>query len=125
MTGPVTHSGKNRTRARHRDDNDTYPTLTTALRSKPMAESLKLTTAALRWLGGHSEGQHTRSHPELGRENPQRQWYCVLRRGRVGRCQAFQADAPAMSRQAHGAARQLFSKAKERKGKHNHTLKPC
>ena len=63
----------------------------------------------LRWLGGHSEGQHTRSHPELGRENPQRQWYCVLRRGRVGRCQAFQADAPAMSRQAHGAARQLFA----------------
>src|SRR6266481_9796433 len=48
----------------------------------------------LRWLGGHSEGQHTRSHPELGRENPQRQWYCVLRRGRVGRCQAFKAEAP-------------------------------
>src|SRR5437763_11671082 len=43
------------------------------------------------WLGGHSEGQNTRSHPELGRENPQRRWYCVLRRGRVGRCQALQA----------------------------------
>ena len=27
--------------------------------------------------GGHSEGPNTRSHPELGRENPQRQWYCV------------------------------------------------
>jgi hypothetical protein len=38
--------------------------------------------------GGHSEGQNTRSHPELGRENPQRQWYCVSRRGRVGRRQA-------------------------------------
>ena len=40
--------------------------------------------------GGHSEGQNTRSHPELGRENPQRQWYCALRRGRVGRRQARQ-----------------------------------
>ena len=40
--------------------------------------------------GGHSEGQNTRSHPELGRENPQRRWYCVLRRGRVGRRQARQ-----------------------------------
>ena len=49
---------------------------------------------AFRWLGGHSEGQHTRSHPELGRENPQRQWYCVSRRGRVGRCQAFQTQPP-------------------------------
>jgi hypothetical protein len=29
----------------------------------------------------------TRSHPELGRETLQRQWYCVLRRGRVGRRQ--------------------------------------
>ena len=33
----------------------------------------------------------TRSHSELGRENSQRQWYCVLRHGRVGRCQVFQA----------------------------------
>ena len=33
-------------------------------------------------------GARTRSHPELGRENPQRRWYFVLRRGRVGRCQA-------------------------------------
>jgi hypothetical protein len=41
--------------------------------------------------GGHSEGQNTRSHPELGRENPQRRWYCALRRGRVGRRQALQA----------------------------------
>jgi hypothetical protein len=35
-------------------------------------------------------GANTRSHPELGRENPQRRWYCVLRRGRVGRRQACQ-----------------------------------
>ncbi len=36
-------------------------------------------------------GANTRSHPELGRENPQRRWYCVSRRGRVGRRQAGQA----------------------------------
>jgi hypothetical protein len=35
-------------------------------------------------------GARTRSHPELGRENPPRQWYCVLRRGRVGRRQVRQ-----------------------------------
>ena len=39
------------------------------------------------WL---SRGACTRSHPELGRENPQRPWYCVLRHGRVGRRQVFQ-----------------------------------
>ena len=36
-------------------------------------------------------GAYTRSHPELGRENPQRPWYCVLRHGRVGRRQVFQS----------------------------------
>ena len=41
--------------------------------------------------GGHSEGPNTRSHPELGRENPLRQWYCTSRCGRVGRRQACQA----------------------------------
>ena len=35
-------------------------------------------------------GARTRSHPELGRENPQRPWYCVSRHGRVGRRQVFQ-----------------------------------
>src|SRR5579875_1121934 len=44
----------------------------------------------LRRLGGHREATNTRSHPELGREDPQRRWYCVLRRGRVGRCQAIE-----------------------------------
>jgi hypothetical protein len=33
----------------------------------------------------------TRSHSELGRETLQRQWYFVLRRGRVGRCQVCQS----------------------------------
>ena len=32
-------------------------------------------------------GGRTRSHSEHGRETPQRQWYFVSRRGRVGRCQ--------------------------------------
>ena len=40
--------------------------------------------------GGSGEGHNTRSHPELGRENPQRRWYCVSRRGRVGRRQVCQ-----------------------------------
>ena len=48
----------------------------------------------LRRPGGHSEGPNTRSHPELGREIPQRQWYFVSRRGRVGRCQACQERHP-------------------------------
>ena len=34
-----------------------------------------------------SRGGCTRSHSEHGRETPQRQWYFVSRRGRVGRCQ--------------------------------------
>ncbi len=44
--------------------------------------------------GGHSEGQNTRSHPELGRENPQRRWYCRSSGGRAGRRQARQPPAP-------------------------------
>ena len=44
--------------------------------------------------GGHSEGHNTRSHPELGRENPLRRWYCVSRRGRAGRRQAPPDPAP-------------------------------
>jgi hypothetical protein len=46
------------------------------------------------WMGWttwwSSRGARTRSHPELGRENPQRPWYCVSRHGRVGRRQVFQ-----------------------------------
>ena len=36
------------------------------------------------WL---QRGGCTRSHSEHGRETPQRRWYFVSRRGRVGRCQ--------------------------------------
>ena len=55
--------------------------------------------------GGHSEGQNTRSHPELGRENPQRRWYCVSRRGRVGRRQALQTLATPTPDPSAGPAR--------------------
>ncbi len=37
-----------------------------------------------------ARGKHP-IHSELGREDPQRRWYCVLRRGRVGRRQVLQA----------------------------------
>ena len=43
-------------------------------------------------------GARTRSHPELGRENPQRPWYCVLRHGRVGRRQVFQSTSSPRAR---------------------------
>src|ERR1700691_5609250 len=36
----------------------------------------------------------TRSHPELGRQTLQRQWYYVSRPGRVGRCQACEGQIP-------------------------------
>ena len=39
-------------------------------------------------------GARTRSHPELGRENPQRPWYCASRHGRVGRGRASQGQIP-------------------------------
>ena len=51
--------------------------------------SLSSAQSVLRRPGGYGEEIDTRSHPELGRENPQRRWYCVLRRGRVGRRQVF------------------------------------
>ena len=52
----------------------------------------------LRRPGGHSEGPNTRSHPELGRENPLRPWYCRSSGGRVGRRQARPRDPRAMTR---------------------------
>ena len=38
-----------------------------------------------------ARGEHP-IHSELGRENPQRRWYFVLRHGRVGRCQALKTQ---------------------------------
>ena len=51
------------------------------------------------WRGGC-----TRSHSELGRETPQRRWYFVLRRGRVGRCQVCQAQTSFFSLRAPHSA---------------------
>ena len=56
-----------------------------------IALSSELCSSPAWWLW---RGRRTRSHPELGREIPQRRWYCVLRRGRVGRCQACQEQQP-------------------------------
>ncbi len=47
-------------------------------------------------------GVHTRSHPELGRKSPQRQWYFVSRRGRVGRRQACKRQKTTCSRTPSG-----------------------
>ncbi len=62
--------------------------------SRPGHPITTATPGGLARPGGHSGGQNTRSHPELGRENPQRQWYCAARRGRVGRRQARQTRTP-------------------------------
>ncbi len=65
--------------------------------------------------GGYGGGPSTRSHPELGRENPQRRWYCVLRRGRVGRRQAFhERNATDASQPVHVSARGARLRATDR-----------
>ena len=83
---------------------------------------------ALRRPGGHSGGKSTRSHPELGRENPQRPWYCVSRRGRVGRRQVFQgqvfqarvfqARVSAPSRRPSARGRKIPPNADSRRPRH-------
>ena len=75
--------------------------------------------------GGYGEGSNTRSHPELGRENPQRRWYCVLRRGRVGRRQVFQARISRFRKKAAMRPTSRVAKAKRRKAqtpKKHHTI---
>ena len=57
---------------------------------KKVPASQKLTNAAFSRPGGYCGALNTRSHSEHGREMPQRQWYFVLRHGRVGRCQVCQ-----------------------------------
>ena len=64
--------------------------------SKP---KLRLSLAWWSW-----RGANTRSHPELGRENPQRRWYCVLRRGRVGRRQACKSRNTRHTHVIHSSA---------------------
>ena len=48
---------------------------------------ISITCTAMTWWSWRRV--NTRSHPELGRENLQRRWYSVSRRGRVGRRQVF------------------------------------
>ena len=55
-----------------------------------------------------ARGASTRSHSELGREDPQRRWYCVLRRGRVGRCQANRAQGSEIGPHRAGIGRQAM-----------------
>ena len=72
------------THSKQQHTHTTPEPLSLRLRVHPGYNSLGWTTW---WLW---RGARTRSHPELGRENPQRPWYCVLRHGRVGRRQVFQ-----------------------------------
>ena len=55
-------------------------------------------------------------HPELGRESPQRRWYCVLRRGRVGRRQVFQGKTPSQNQNPFTTSRQNPLHASDRRG---------
>ena len=57
-------------------------------------------------------GARTRSLPELGRENPQRPWYCVSRHGRVGRRQVFQSIQPTPAHQREPPAQRRITKLK-------------
>ena len=63
MAGTTTHPGPRPGRARH-------------LGPKSPKSPRPAGPAGFCRSGGYSEGQSTRSHPELGRENPQRRWYC-------------------------------------------------
>ena len=90
--GASTNTAINRSTALHRPENRRQNKASAfgAAHDCPVFSILHLPPFAFRRPGGHGEVINTRSHPELGRENPQRQWYCALRRGRVGRRQACQ-----------------------------------
>ncbi len=71
------------------------------------APDFHLTTSPTWWLW---RGGCTRSHSELGRETPQRRWYFVLRRGRVGRCQVCKVVRTNTSGQSlRGSGSPLFN----------------
>ena len=92
--GASTNTAINRSTALHRPENRRQNKASAfgAAHDCPVFSILHLPPFAFRRPGGHGEVINTRSHPELGRENPQRQWYCVLRRGRVGRRQVFRTQ---------------------------------
>ena len=94
--GASTNTAINRSTALHRPENRRQNKASAfgAAHDCPVFSILHLPPFAFRRPGGHGEVINTRSHPELGRENPQRQWHCVLRRGRVGRRQVFRTQKP-------------------------------
>ena len=65
-----------------------------------MPDQFAFTLLSTWWL---LRGGCTRSHSELGRETPQRRWYSVSRRGRVGRCQVCQRVKSASRSLLHNA----------------------
>jgi len=65
------------------------PRLNQLLIQFDLSAEIKCCTLPTWWLW---RGGCTRSHSEHGRETPLRQWYFVLRRGRVGRCQVCKAQ---------------------------------
>ena len=67
------------------------------------------------------QGGSTRSHPELGRQTPSRQWYYVSRPGRVGRRQACKGrkdseQSTVNSEQKSPTLRSLFTVHCHRRG---------
>ena len=72
------------------ESGDRSPRTPGSLRPRPARQRRTGVSGRFGQPGGHSEGQNTRSHPELGRENPQRRWYCRSSGGRAGRRQARQ-----------------------------------
>ena len=64
--------------------------------------------------GGSQQGDQTRSHPELGRQTPQRQWYFVSRHGRVGRRQACKRRNTENRHAAPSSANPLQTKRRSR-----------
>ena len=68
-------------------------------------------------------GAYTRSHPELGRENPQRRWYCILRCGRVGRRQVFDTQTSSTPSQHHHPTMSAARPRLERQPRHPSSLR--
>jgi hypothetical protein len=73
-----------RTKKRVQKPRQNEPRLNQLLIQFDLSAEIKCCTLPTWWLW---RGGCTRSHSEHGRETPLRQWYFVLRRGRVGRCQ--------------------------------------
>jgi hypothetical protein len=107
---------KNARRDRRPDHEWIDPTGSIEKRSGPVITTIKTSFASFsvfRRPGGLRRSDKTRSHPELGRQTLQRQWYYVSRPGRVGRRQACKRQK----------TKSLFNKT-HRKTQHNKTRSP-